>query len=158
MKLGFTIKGASIKEHNRRSVIDFLVRTYILPSRSIAENIVSEVINGSDVSIYGEDLDYRAVDEQPWQYKVISIEDGKFLLVSAVDFKLELHLNGELLILRPTESKEVTYDDAVTFEKEISQGLVRIFPNLEETDSNWILYNGIWVDSKVWVDSQTWKD
>ena len=157
MELGFTIKGSSIDKSNRRSVIDFLVDTYILPSRLIAENIVSEVINGSDVSIYGERLDYRAVDSQPWQYEIIAIENGKFLLVSAVDFKLELHLNGELLILGPTESKEVTYDEAVTFEKEVSQGLVRIFPSLAEADSNWILYNGIWVDSKVWVDSQTWK-
>ena len=157
MELGFTIKGSSIDKSNRRSVIDFLVDTYILPSRSIAENIVSAVINGSDVSIYGERLDYRAIDAQPWQYEIIAIENGKFLLVSAVDFKLELHLNGELLILGPTESKEVTYDEAVTFEKEVSQGLVRIFPSLSEADSNWILYNGIWVDNKGWVDSQTWK-
>lgn len=157
MKLGFTIKGSSISENNHRSVIDFLIGTYILPNKSIAENIVSEVIKGSDVSIYGERLDYHAVDAQPWKYEIISVEDGKFLLVSAVDFKLELHLNGELLILGPTESKEVTYDEAVTFEKEVSQGLVRIFPSLAEADSNWILYNGVWVDSKVWVDSQTWK-
>ena len=87
MELGFTIKGSSIIESNRRSVIDFLVETYILPSRSIAENIVSTVINGSDVSIYGTDLDYRAVDAQPWEYSIIAIESGKFLLVSAVDFK-----------------------------------------------------------------------
>ena len=157
MELGFTITGSSIDKSNRRSVIDFLVDTYILPSRSIAENIVSEVINGSDVSIYGENLDYRAVDAQPWQYEIIAIENGKFLLVSAVDFKLELHLNGELLILVPTESKEITYNEAVTFEREVSQGLVRIFPSLSEADSTWILYNSAWVDSKVWVDSQTWK-
>lgn len=157
MNLGFTIKGSSISESNRRSVIDFLVGTYILPSRSIAENIVSEVIKGSDVSIYGERLDYRAVDSQPWQYEIIDIEKGKFLLVSAVDFKLELYLNGELLILKPTENKEVTYNEAITFKKEISQGLVRIFPGLAEANSNWILYDGMWEDSKGWVDSQTWK-
>lgn len=157
MNLGFTIKGSSINNDNSRSVIDFLVGTYILPNRSIAENIVSAVINGSDVSIYGENIDYRAVNAQPWKYEIISIENGKFLLVSAVDFKLELNLNGELLILVPTESKEITYNEAVTFEKEVSQGLVRIFPSLSETDSTWILYNGAWVDSKVWVDSQTWK-
>ena len=157
MELGFTIKGSSISKNNSRDVIAFLVGTYILPSSAIAKNIVSEVINGSDVSIYGENIDYHAVDSQPWQYEIIAIEDGKFLLVSAVDFKLELHLNGELLVLRPTESKEITYDEAVTFEKEVSQGLVRIFPNLSESNSNWILYEGIWEDSKVWVDSQTWK-
>ena len=157
MELGFTIKGSSIIESNRRSVIDFLVDTYILPSRSIAENIVSTVINGSDVSIYGTNIDYRAVDSQPWQYSIIAIEKGKFLLVSAVDFKLELHYKGDLLILGPTESIEVSYEDALTFDKEVKQGLVRIFPDLTEADSKWILFDGTWVDSKVWVGSQTWK-
>ena len=54
MELGFTIKGSSINESNRRSVVDFLLETYIFPDRSIAENIASAVINGSDVSIYGD--------------------------------------------------------------------------------------------------------
>lgn len=157
MELGFTIKGSSISENNRKSVIDFLVDTYILPSRSIAENIVSTVINGSDVNIYGTNIDYLKVDSQPWEYSIITIEKGKFLLVSAVDFKLELHYKGDLLILKPTESMKVSYEDALTFDKEVKQGLVRIFPDLTEADSNWILYNGRWVDSKVWVDSQTWK-
>ena len=157
MELGFTIKGSSINENNRRSIIDFLVNTYILPDRSIAENIVSAVINGSDVSIYGTNIDYRAVDAQPWEYSIIAIENGKFLLVSAVDFKLELNLNGELLTLGPTESMEVSYEDALTFAKEVKQGLVRIFPDLAVADSNWILFYGKWTDSKVWVDSQTWK-
>lgn len=157
MELGFTIKGSSINDNNRRSIIDFLVNTYILPDRSIAENIVSAVINGSDVSIYGTNLDYRAVDAQPWEYSIIAIENGKFLLVSAVDFKLELNLNGELLTLGPTESMEVSYEDALTFDKEVKQGLVRIFPDLAVADSNWILFDSTWTDSKVWVDSQTWK-
>lgn len=130
MKVGFTIKGSSISENNRRSVVDFLVKTYILSSKSIAENIVSEVIKGSDISIYGENLDYSVVDSQPWRYETISVENGKYLLVSAVDFKLELYLDGELFVLKPTENKEVTYYEALTFEKELSQGLVRVFPSL----------------------------
>ena len=157
MELGFTIKGSSISESNRRSVIDFLVETCILPNTSIAENIVSTVINGSDVNIYGTNIDYLAVDAQPWEYSIIAIGKGKFLLASAVDFKLELPYKGDLLILKPTESIEVSYEDALTFDKEIKQGLVRIFPDLAEADSNWILYNGRWEDNKVWVDSQTWK-
>ena len=157
MELGFTIKGSSIDKSNRRSVIDFLVGTYILPSRSIAENIVSAVINGSDVSIYGEKLDYRAVDAQPWQYEMIAIENGKFLLVSAVDFRLGVHYNERLLILGPTESKAVTYEEALNYDTEVQQGLVRIFPDLSEANTDWLLFTGLWDDSKLWIDSQTWK-
>lgn len=158
MKVGFTIIGSSISQDNRDSVIDFISSNFILPEKSVAENIVSTVMKGSDVSIYGDNIDYTKLDAQPFGYTAINVTEGKFLVVSAVDFKLELAHNGSTIILLPTENMEVSYEDALTFGEEVEQGLVRIIPSLSEANENWILFGHDWNDSDVWADEQTWKD
>lgn len=158
MNVGFTIIGSSISQSDRSSVIDFISSNFILPEKSVAENIVSTVMRGANVSIYGDSIDYALLDEQPFNYSVISVTEGRFLVVSAVDFKVELQRNGETVILLPTENIEVSYDEALTFEEEVRQGLVRIIPNLSEAIDNWVLFEHDWNDSDEWADEQTWKD
>lgn len=157
MNVGFTIIGASIEEHDRKNVSDFLLRTMIFPTKKMADNIVTSVIKGADVSVYGDNIDYSLVNSQPWRYRVISVTDGNYLVISAVDFKLELRYSGGIMILNPTECREVSHEDALSFSREVQQGFVKVIPGLDSYTSNWILRNGIWEDSGIWIDKEKWK-
>lgn len=158
MDVGFTIVGSSISENDRKSVASFLSSTFILPNEKIADNIVTAVINGCDINMFDEDIDYSLLDEQPFEYRKISVQDGNYLLVSAVDFKIELQSGADILTLRPTEFITIAGSQVNGFATEEKQGLVRIFPAHGGSVVNWILITGNWNDNAEWNDSQFWID
>ena len=164
MIVGFTIQGYSIKEANAKAVAKFLVESFILPSPQVATNVVNAVMKGSDVNIFMLEpyinSKLSGINEQPWSYSLISVQNGEHLLVSAVDFKLEF-VRDTIYILRPTEYIRITGREASLFEQEVRQKLVRIIPPVTEGEEDfnlWILYKSVWNDDGIWIDSETWRN
>ena len=80
------------------------------------------------------------------------------MIVSIVNFNLELLYNNAILRLLPTEYIYVEPSEVFQFETYLKQGLVRAIPDLFSSDIDWILQSGFWNDDNVWVDSAMWRD
>lgn len=153
MIVGFTI--TDFKGHEKEAVA-YIQKVCILESPEIAQNIVDE---GAGVNIFSKAIVLSELRSQPFSSTTIETQDGKYLLVSAVNFNLELLYNNNILRLVPTEYIYIEPEEVPQFEEYISQGLVKTIPEFTGVEgSDWILANGFWNDGGVWVDSDFWRD
>lgn len=151
MIVGFTITDY---KGNESAAIDYINRMCILESPDIAKNIVDA---GPGINIYSKAIVLSELQGQPFESTPIEVIDGKYLLISIVNFNLELLYNGRILRLVPTEYIYIKPEEVVQFEDYIRQGLVRLMPEISKGD-HWILEQGSWNDTGIWVDSDFWRD
>lgn len=152
MIVGFTI--TDFKGHEQEAV-EYIQKVCILESPDIAQNIVDA---GVGVNIFSKSIVLSELQAQPFSATTIETQDGKYLLVSEVNFNLELLYNGSILRLVPTEYIYIEPDEVSQFEEYISQGLVKLIPEINLGGQKWILDEGSWNDSGIWVDSDFWRD
>lgn len=152
MIVGFTI--TDFKGHEA-DAIKYIQRVCILDSPDVAKNIVAA---GPGVNIFSTVITVADLNAQPFSSVPIETEDGKYILVSIVNFNLELLYNSKILRLVPTEFVYIEPDEVVQFEEYISQGLVRTIPEVNKDGQVWILGEGDWNDAGIWVDSDFWRD
>ena len=162
MRVGYTIISLS-PQSQATEFAEFLKSTLIL-EEGIASNIAKVVANGDTVNIYtfsdiGEGLKGNSEYNFKTEYEEIIVDEGTYLVASAVDFRLEIRFQGSLKVLKPTEYFVTTKELAVTLHKEISQGLLRVFPEIREEDyPTWILEGHRWNDAGIWMDEKSWND
>lgn len=152
MIVGFTI--TDFKGHEA-DAIKYIQRVCILDSPDVAKNIVAA---GPGVNIFSTVITVVDLNAQPFSSVPIETEDGKYILVSIVNFNLELLYNSRILRLVPTEFVHIEPDEVAQFEEYISQGLVRTIPEVNKDGQVWILDEGDWNDAGIWVDSDFWRD
>lgn len=152
MIVGFTI--TDFKGHEQEAV-EYIRKVCILESSDIAQNIVNV---GPGVNIFSTAIVLSELQEQPFSAKPIEIEDDKYLIVSAVNFNLELLYNNSILRLVPTEYIYIEPNDVLQFVDYINQGLVKLIPEINLSGKKWILTEGFWDDNGIWVDSNIWRD
>lgn len=152
MIVGFTI--TDFKGHEREAV-EYIQKVCILESSDIARNIVDA---GPGVNIFSKAIVLSELQSQPFSATAIETQDGKYLLVSEVNFNLELLYNSRILRLVPTEYIYIEPNEVSQFEEYISQGLVKLIPEINLGGQKWILDEGSWDDSGIWVDSDFWRD
>lgn len=152
MIVGFTI--TDFKGHEREAV-EYIQKVCILESSDIARNIVDA---GPGVNIFSKAIVLSELQSQPFSATAIETQDGKYLLVSEVNFNLELLYNSRILKLVPTEYIYIEPNEVLQFEEYISQGLVKLIPEINLGGQKWILDEGSWDDSGIWVDSDFWRD
>lgn len=152
MIVGFTITDFN---GHKQEAVDYISRVCILESPEIAQNIVDA---GPGVNIFSKAVVLSELKEQPFEATPIETQDGKFLLVSSVNFNLELLYNSRTLRLVPTEYIYIEPSEVSQFTKYIRQGLVRLIPEVNLVGQKWILNTGSWDDSGIWVDSDFWRD
>ena len=152
MIVGFTI--TDFKGHEKEAV-EYIQRVCILESPDIAQNIVDA---GPGVNIFSKAIVLSELQSQPFSATPIETQDGKYLLVSLVNFNLELLYNSSILRLVPTEYIYIEPDEVSQFEEYINQSLVKLIPEISLGGQKWILDEGSWDDSGIWVDSDYWRD
>lgn len=152
MIVGFTI--TDFKGHQKEA-IEYIQRVCILESPEIAKNIVDA---GPGINVFSKAVTLYDLREQPFEATPIEIQDGKVLLVSTVNFNLELLYNGRTLRLVPTEYIYIGINEVSQFAEYIKEGLVRLIPEVGLDGHKWILDMGSWDDSGIWVDSDFWRD
>lgn len=148
MIVGFTI--TDFKGHKQEAV-EYIQKVCILESPDIAQNIVDA---GPGVNVFSKAIVLSELMAQPFSATPIETQDGKYLLVSSVNFNLELLYNSSLLRLVPTEYVYIEVSEVSQFEEYISQGLVKLIPEINlGRGQKRILEEGSWGDSGIWVDS-----
>ena len=154
MIVGFTITDFNGHEDE---VIKYIQRVCVLEDPKVAENIVAA---GTGVNVFAQNITLSDLNKQSFSATPIETQDGKFLVVSAVNFNLELLYNGSILRLVPTEYVYITPDEVSQFLKYAKQKLIKFYPDVvsDGEESKWILDDGLWDDSGVWVDSDFWRD
>ena len=152
MTVGFTI--TDFKGHEKEAV-EYIQKVCILESPDIAQNIVDA---GPGVNIFPNDIDIAELQSQPFSVTTIETQDDKYLLVSAVNFNLELLYNDGVLRLVPTEYVYIEPSEVSQFEVYIKRGLVKLMPDAGLVGQKWILEDGSWDDNGIWVDSNYWRD
>lgn len=152
MIVGFTI--TDFKGHED-AAIDYISRVCILESPEIAENIVA---SGPGINVFSKAIVLSELYAQPFESVPIETKEGKYLVVSTVNFNLELLYNERILRLLPTEYIYIEPDEAIQFREYSHQGLVKFIPEINENGKSWVLEEGSWNDDGVWVDSDFWKD
>lgn len=155
MIVGFSI--VDLQGH-KDDAIEFIRRNCILDNQEIAVNIVEA---GSGVNVYANDLTTEILEGLPFEVSPIEVNYGKVLLVSAVNFNLEITYNNRPLRLKPTEYREINPNEVAQFLLEIKQRLVVTFPKVPtdiEELQRWILAYGSWDDNGYWIDSERWRD
>ena len=140
---------------NEQEAVEYIQKVCILESPDIAHNIVDV---GPGVNIFSKAIVLSELQSQPFSATPIETQDGKYLLVSLVNFNLELLYNSSILRLVPTEYIYIEPDEVSQFEEYISQGLVKLIPEINLGGQKWILDEGSWDDSGIWVDSDFWRD
>lgn len=91
--------------------------------------------------------------------ELIETKEGSFLVVSAVNFTIEIPYNEGTLRLRPTEYFYATSDEARQIVVPLRQGLLCTFPTVQEdVMEQWLLERGIWNDEGLWKDNKLWSD
>lgn len=152
MIVGFTITDFNGHE---QEAIDYIQRVCILESPDIAQNIIDA---GPGVNIFSKAIVLEELQSQPFSSTTIETQDGKHILVSAVNFNLELLYNSSILRLVPTEYIYIEPGEVPQFEEYMWQGLVKLIPEINAGGKPWILDEGSWDDSGIWVDSDFWRD
>lgn len=154
MIVGFTITDFNGHEDE---AIKYIRRVCVLEDPKVAENIVAV---GTGVNVFAQNVTLSDLKMQPFSATPIETQDGKFLVVSAVNFNLELLYNGSILRLVPTEYVYITPDEVSQFLQYAEQKLIKFYPDVvsDGEESKWILNEGLWNDSGVWVDSDFWRD
>lgn len=151
MIVGFTINDFNGYE---KEAVEFINKVCILESPDIAQNIVNE---GPGINIFASGLSLFQLQSQPFSCTPIETQDGKYMVISAVNFKLELLYNNSILVLWPTEYTYIDPDEINQFEIYEKQNLIKCIPKIGN-NSQWILAEGDWDDFGIWLDDATWKD
>lgn len=152
MIVGFTITDFN---GHKKEAIDYIRKVCILENPDIAQNIVDA---GPGVNIFSENIVLSELLAQPFSTTTIETQDGKYLLVSAVNFNLELLYNENTLRLSPTGYIYIELSEASQFEEYIRQGLIITIPEIPSLNRKWIFSEGSWDDEGIWVDSNLWRD
>lgn len=152
MIVGFTVTDYNGHESE---AIAFIQKHCILESAKIADNIVNA---GPGVNVFSASLTREELENQPFSCVPIETQNGKYLLVSAVNFGLELLYNSSILKLAPTEYIYILPQETSQFEQYMAQGLVRLFPALSKDGGEWLLETGTWNDDGIWVDTAYWSE
>lgn len=152
MIVGFTI--TDLKGY-RDAAIEYIRKVCILESPEIASNIVD---SGVGVNVYSSNIDRVELSRQPFSTRAIETINGKVLLISTVNFNLELLYNGRILRLYPTQYAYILVGEVPQFTRYIQQGLVTTIPLFNEENKQWLLSSGRWNDANVWVDTDFWRD
>lgn len=154
MIVGFTITDFNGHEDE---AIKYIQRVCVLEDPKVAENIVAV---GAGVNVFAQNVALSDLNKQSFSATPIETQDGKFLVVSAVNFNLELLYNGSILRLIPTEYVYITPDEVSQFLQYAEQKLIKFYPDVvsDGEENKWILDEGLWNDSGVWVDSDFWRD
>ena len=151
MIVGFTITDFRGYE---RAAVEFIRKVCILEHPSVAQNIVDA---GVGVNIFTSAVTLPELNAQPFKATPIETQDGKHLLVSAVNFNLEILHNGKVIRLAPTEYIYVDTQDISQFDSYIREGLLKVIPEMTQS-GEWIVGEGIWNDDGIWIDSERWRD
>lgn len=154
MIVGFTITDFNGHEDE---AIKYIQRVCVLEDPKVAENIVAV---GTGVNVFAQNITLSDLKTEPFSATPIETQDGKFLVVSAVNFNLELLYNGSILRLVPTEYVYITPNEVSQFLQYAEQKLIKFYPDVVSNggESKWILDEGLWNDNGVWVDSNFWRD
>lgn len=137
------------------AAIKYIQKVCILESSEIAKNIVD---SGPGINIFSKGIILSELKAQPFLTSTIETQDDKYLLVSSVNFNLELLYNGSILRLLPTEYIYILPSELSQFEEYLKQGLVRVIPEVNISGKKWILEGGSWNDNGIWVDTDFWRD
>lgn len=146
MIVGFTLISSNGYE---KEVADYIKKVCILENHDIAHNIATI---GSGVNVYSRNILLDELLAQPFEATPIIVKPGEYLVVSAVDFCLELIFDSHIIRLAPTEYTTIPFSKIPYFETYVTQGLIKII------GTPWILETGYWDDNGVWVDSAFWND
>lgn len=152
MIVGFVIE--SFLGHEDEAVA-FIQRVCLLSDQSIAQSIVTA---GPGVNIFSKGVTLEDLQRQPFRCSPIMVEEGEALIATAVNFAVEVEGPKGPIRLLPSQYLKVSASEAIHFFTYEKQGLVKIFPEIEDATKEWILRNGIWDDSANWKDSSNWKD
>ena len=151
MVVGFTITAFNGYED---LAVEYIRKVCVLDNQEIAHNIVAA---GPGVNIFSDNIVLSELLEQPFSTVPIEVNEGEYILVSTVNFNLELLYNNNTLKLAPTEYVYVEPEEVSQFNDYIRQGFVRLIPTYID-GKEWILTNGSWNDEGIWVDSNYWRD
>lgn len=151
MIVGFTID--DFRGHEKEAV-EYISKVCVLDDPRIAQNIVAA---GAGVNVFSSAVTLSGLNAQPFKATPIETRDGKYLLVSAVNFNIELLYNDSILRLVPTEYRYIDTSEVAQFFGYVKQGIVKIIPEIAQ-DQKSIFDEGIWNDDGVWVDSDCWRD
>lgn len=153
------IVGFTITDFNgyKDEAIKYIQKVCVLEDPKVAENIVAV---GTGVNVFAQNIELSDLLMQPFLAAPIETQDGKFLVVSAVNFNLELLYNGSILRLVPTEYVYIAPNEVSQFLQYAEQKLIKFYPDVvsDGEESKWILNEGLWNDSGVWVDLDSWRD
>lgn len=152
MIVGFVIQDFNGHE---KDAVEFIRSVCVLDSPELAQNIVDA---GPGLNIFTENVTSGLLASQPFSCVPIETQDDKFILVSIVNFNLELVYNNEILRLVPTEYVYILPDEVIQFETYIQQGLVKTIPEFFDKNQKWILETGYWDDNGRWIDTAQWRD
>lgn len=152
MIVGFVI--TSFNGHEDAAV-DYIRKVCVLDEPDMAQNIVN---SGVGVNVFSDNIELGELRGQPFSADVIEVSNGECLIVSIVEFNLEVLHKGVLHRLRPTEYLRVPVSEAVEFSDYIRQNLVRVIPSIKEYDDTWLLSEGKWSDEGDWIDSSNWDE
>lgn len=152
MIVGFVITSFRGKESE---AVDFIEKVCILDNPSMAQNIVNL---GPGVNIFTTAVTKDLLKAQPFSCSPIEVANGRCLIVSAVEFNVEILYKGEIFHLRPTEYIEIPLKDSVEFSAYEDQGIIKVIPEIDDVTKQWILNKKTWKDTGVWMDSFNWTE
>ena len=140
MIIGFTITDYNGYE---QEALDFLKEYCVVNQPGLLESIVA---SGPGVNIFPTQiLTEEILDAQPFSYEPITTLGGVQLLISGVNFVLEVPIGDEIQRIKPADFFYV--ESAEAYLKYINKGFLVVIGQ-----SLWILYTGFWVDSNFWDD------
>lgn len=152
MIVGFTITDFKGQE---QAAVEYIRKVCILETPDIAQNIVDA---GPGVNIFSDAITLSELRAQPFSADTIEVQDGRYLVVSAVNFNIELLYNGEILRLTPTEYIDVSPEEVSQFKEYLGNGIIAIIPEIPVDGKEWILSDGSWNDEGIWDDSNFWRE
>ena len=153
MIVGFTV--LDYRGHEEEA-IKFIRKHVILRSPVIARNIVER---GPGINIYTRTITAELLNEQPFLAQLIELDKEHRMVISAVDFHVEILLPEGSLKLSPTEYVKIPYDDAAKYQKYVDTNHICMVPAyVKKGNGYWILRNSVWDDGGIWIDTETWND
>lgn len=117
-----SLVGFRILDYNghEKETIEFLKQVCIFEDEDTAKNIVEK---GADaVNIFSRCITSELLNQQSFSWEPITVDGKNALLVSLVNFRLEISYKGTLHVLLPADYIEMTADDVPQFELFIKQG------------------------------------
>ena len=114
--------GFRILDYNghEEETIEFLRQVCIFEDENTARNIVEK---GADaINIFSKCITSTLLNQQSFSWEPITVDGKNALLVSLVDFRLEVSYKGTLYVLLPADYIEMPADDVPQFALFIKQG------------------------------------